>query len=276
MSSSGNFRPKLEDSRKPCGKRVEGRWIEQEIRHHDEWHEDQQSIDPVPNGGRYFPHPANINGFAWAVNADWKRAIRRIARRSAGPPRHLMSMPREHHVVESTVCAFSIPALARNANIALAYHAGAGAIVLGIDPKHRREIASAVFQVVSIYVDHQRDPISLARFFPHHVKRKPARQRTIKIVKVRAHVTLPMHATTTRSRSRTPPSCSSRRSCTPATTYRKPGRSLPRGRRAGRVAATCCARTFTCWIAGRLIALSTRPETAPRAMLAWWWRGASA
>jgi hypothetical protein len=52
MSSSGNFRPKLEDSRKPCGKRVEGRWIEQEIRHHDEWHEDQQSIDPVPNGWR--------------------------------------------------------------------------------------------------------------------------------------------------------------------------------------------------------------------------------
>jgi hypothetical protein len=28
----------LENSRKPCGKRVERRWIEQEIHQHDEWH----------------------------------------------------------------------------------------------------------------------------------------------------------------------------------------------------------------------------------------------
>ena len=42
--AAGDFHPMLENSRKPCGKRVERRWIEQEIRHHDEWHEDQQSI----------------------------------------------------------------------------------------------------------------------------------------------------------------------------------------------------------------------------------------
>ena len=51
-ASAGDFHPMLQNSRKPCGKRVECRWIEQEIRHHDEWHEDQQSIDPVPNGWR--------------------------------------------------------------------------------------------------------------------------------------------------------------------------------------------------------------------------------
>jgi hypothetical protein len=51
-ASAGDFHPMLENSREPCGKRVERRWIEQEIRHHDEWHEDQQSIDPVPNGWR--------------------------------------------------------------------------------------------------------------------------------------------------------------------------------------------------------------------------------
>jgi|HubBroStandDraft_6_1064221.scaffolds.fasta_scaffold2387473_1 hypothetical protein len=63
-ASAGDFHPMLENSRKPCGKRVERRWIEQETRHHDEWHDDQQSIDPIPNGWRHFPHAANINGFA--------------------------------------------------------------------------------------------------------------------------------------------------------------------------------------------------------------------
>ena len=57
----------LENSRKPRGKRIERRRIEQEIRHHDEWHEDQQSIDPILNRRRH-PHRANINGFAGAVN----------------------------------------------------------------------------------------------------------------------------------------------------------------------------------------------------------------
>ena len=47
---------------------------------------------------------------------------------------------------------------------------------------------------------------------------------------------------------------------TPATTYRKPGRSLPRGRRAGRVATTRCARAYACSIAGRLIADSGAPQ----------------
>jgi hypothetical protein len=79
--AAGDFHPMLENSRKPCGKCVESRWIEQEIRHHDKWHEDQQSIDPIPNGWRHFPHAANINGFARAVNTDWKPA-REIARRT--------------------------------------------------------------------------------------------------------------------------------------------------------------------------------------------------
>ena len=78
----------LENSRKPCGERVERRWIEEEIRHHDERHEDQQSIDPIPNGGRYFPHPVNINGFARAVNPDLEasEAIKRNSVANAGPP----------------------------------------------------------------------------------------------------------------------------------------------------------------------------------------------
>ena len=72
--------------------------------------------------------------------------------------------------------------------------------------------------------------------------------------------TRPINVATTRSRSGTRPSCTSRRSCTPATTYRRPGRSLPRGRRAGPAAATCCARPSACSTAGRHMALSARAQ----------------
>ena len=41
-------------SRKPRGKGVESGWIKQEIRHHEEWHEDHQSVDPMPYRWRYF------------------------------------------------------------------------------------------------------------------------------------------------------------------------------------------------------------------------------
>jgi hypothetical protein len=86
--AAGDFHPMLENSRKPCGKRVERRWIGQEIRHRVEWHEDQQSIDPIPNGWGHFLHPANINRFARAVNTDWNRAklSKRNSEASAGPP----------------------------------------------------------------------------------------------------------------------------------------------------------------------------------------------
>jgi hypothetical protein len=70
----------LENSRKPCGKRVERRWIEQEIRHHDEWHEDQQSIDPVPNGWRQW--------IRWGrkCRLEASEAMKRNSEASAGPP----------------------------------------------------------------------------------------------------------------------------------------------------------------------------------------------
>ena len=55
---ASDFRTTLENSRKPRGKGVESRWIKQEIRHHEEWHEDQQSVDPMPYRWRYFSHPA--------------------------------------------------------------------------------------------------------------------------------------------------------------------------------------------------------------------------
>ena len=72
--------------------------------------------------------------------------------------------------------------------------------------------------------------------------------------------TRPSGDVTTRSRSGTPPSCTSRCSCTPATTLAGHRLSSPPRRSAGRAAATPCVRTSACSTAGRAMALSARPS----------------
>ena len=60
--AAGDFHPMLQNSASHAANVLNAAGSTG-IRHHDEWHEDQQSIDPIPNGWRHFPHPANINGF---------------------------------------------------------------------------------------------------------------------------------------------------------------------------------------------------------------------